>query len=369
MKRSILCTIVLLSLALPGASATPLPVAGLASDNVTYVDTVPLEAGTWSGARVHGDYLYVSGSKSFSIYDITDPVAPELMSHTVTGFQFVNEDVDTNGQILLISDERGRQTLHIWDVSDKTSPVKLAEVPDMEEHTFACVLDCRWAYGAAGAIVDLRDPAKPVVAGRWFENAPALWGFDTNEVAPGLVMTGSRIMHLLDGRRDPANPRVVAQAGTPDNRVIHSTRWPRRGKDRFLLVQGETSPKPRCDQNSGAFMTWDTTGWRKSHSFRMIDEYRFAQGTYADGNPAVNPVGCSPSWFQHHPSFRNGGLVVTAAFEHGTRFLDVDEAGEISESGYFMPLAGSTTAAYWVTDEIVYSIDLTHGIDILRFAR
>lgn len=237
---------------------------GLSSDNVQYIATIPLEAGTWSTARIHDGYLYVSGSKSFSIYDISEPLAPQLVSHTITGFQFVNEDIDTNGEILLLSDERAGRRFMVYDVSDKSIPVKLAELTNIVDHSYACVLGCKWAYGAGGNIIDLRDPSDPKPVSRWVTPPTPLWGFDTNEVAPGFVLTASRVIHLLDARSDPANPKLLAQAATADNRLIHSVHWPRNAKDRFVLVQSETSPKPICDQNSGALMTWDARGWRKN---------------------------------------------------------------------------------------------------------
>jgi hypothetical protein len=36
---------------------------------------------------------------------------------------------------------------------------------------------------------------------------------------------------------------------------------------------------------------------------------------------------------------------------------------------WFVPFAGSTSAAYWVNRRIVYAVDYTRGIDILRFHR
>ncbi len=348
-------------------AAPPATALGLMSSNVEYVTTVPLEAGTWTTGRLHDGYFYASGMKSFTIYDVSDPESPQLVSHTPTGIQFINEDIDTNGEILLLTDERLRRILHVWDVSDKAKPVKLAELEGMIDHSFACVFDCTWAYGAGGDIIDLRDPANPKLAGRWIDEMPALWGFDTFEVSPGLVITGSRVMHLLDGRKDPANPVVLARGALPDTRIIHSVKWPRAGKDRFLLAQGETSPKPQCDERSGEFITWDATTWRRTHTFRKIDEYRVPAGTYVDGKPPVSALGCSATWFQHHPAFKNGGLVAGAFFDHGTRFLWVDDRGQIEEVGYYMPIAGSNTATYWITDEIVYSIDIVHGIDVLRF--
>lgn len=340
---------------------------GLASDNVTYVSTVPVEVGgAPSGARLVGDYLYVAGTRSFSIYDVSDPLAPALESVTPTGPQFPNEDVDTNGKILLISNEQLGRRLQVWDVENKAAPQMLAELANLGDHTFTCVLKCTYAYGSRGSIIDLRDPANPELAGGWGQ-LPPNDGFDTTEVSPGMVLTASRTITFLDGRKDILHPQVVALGGTTDRRLIHSLRWPNKGRDRFFLVQGETPVSRTCNENSGAFMTWDTRGYRRTRSFALVDEFRVANGNFADGNPAVNGLGCTAMWFQEHPSFKDGGLVASAFFEHGTRFLKVDGKGKIAEVGYFMPAGGETIATYWITDDIVYAIDISRGIDILRF--
>ena len=354
----------------PLGIATPSPSAGgFASDNVTYVTTVPFEAGAaLTGARLVGDYLYVAGARSFSIYDVSDPLAPALRSVTPTGPNFPNEDVDTNGSILLVSDQQVRGNLEVWDVENKDAPTLVGELIGVRDHTFTCVLRCRYAYGANGTIIDLREPANPTRIGAWGQQS-GNDGFDTTEVSPGRILTASRTIYLLDGRKDPVHPTIVAQGGTSDNRLIHSLRWPNRGTDRFFLVQGETPASTTCDEISGAFMTWDTRGYRKTHSFRLLDEYRVANGTIVDGSPPANVLGCTAMWFQEHPSFDDGGLVASAFFDHGTRFLDVSAKGKISELGYFLPAGGQTIATYWITDEIVYAIDTTRGIDILTFDR
>ena len=367
-RRLVALAVGLVAAVYPLGVATPSPSAGgFASDNVTYVGTVPFEAGAaLTGARLVGDYLYVAGARSFSIYDVSDPLAPALRSVTPTGPNFPNEDVDTNGSILLVSDQQIRGNLEIWDVENKDAPVLIGELTGMRDHTFTCVLRCRYAYGANGSIVDLRDPANPRRIGAWGQLSPND-GFDTTEVSPGRVLTASRTIYLLDGRKDPVHPKIVAQGGTSDNRLIHSLRWPNRGTDRFFLVQGETPASTICDEDSGAFMTWDTRGYRKTRSFRLLDEYRVANGTVADGSPPANVLGCTAMWFQEHPSFEDGGLVASAFFDHGTRFLDVSAKGKISELGYFLPAGGQTIATYWITNEIVYAIDTTRGIDILTF--
>ncbi|HEX2196836.1 MAG TPA: hypothetical protein VHJ76_07910, partial [Actinomycetota bacterium] len=56
---------------LAGLGHVPATALGAASDNVEYVTTVPLEAGTWTTGKLHGDYFYASGMKSFTIYDVS----------------------------------------------------------------------------------------------------------------------------------------------------------------------------------------------------------------------------------------------------------------------------------------------------------
>ena len=373
--RKVVAAVLLLVLGVAPSVAAPLgsvdgvDPTGVTSDNVTFVKTVPFDAGGATGARLVGKHLYVAGARSFSIYDVSDAENPALLSHTPTGFQFANEDVDTNGRILLLSDDNAFKTLYVYDVEDKSSPAKLAELSGLNDHNFACVMDCSYAYGSRGHIVDLRDPAQPKLVGNWGGGATPGDGFDTTEVSRGRVLTATRQIFFLDGRRDPTQPTFLARGGTPDNRLIHSTRWPNGGRDRFILVQGETPFSGVCDDQSGAFMTWDASKWRRTGAFRMVDEFRVENGTYTDGNPAAGPAGCTAMWFQEHPDFADGGLVASAFFEHGVRFLQVDRKGDITERGYYMPAVGSTIASYWITDEVVYAIDLVKGIDILRFSR
>ncbi len=365
--RKLLLTTTLIALFVVPSVVSGAP-TGFMSSNVEHIATIPFDAGGASGARLVDEYLYVAGTRNFSIYDVSDPIDPQLVSTTPVTVYFANEDVDTNGEILLLSSDQAQRELYVYDVEDKAAPTLLATLGNVRDHNFACVLDCKWAYGTRGNIVDLRDPSNPKVAASWGGGETPGDGFDTDEVAPGYVLSAARTIRLMDARK-PAAPKTLALGPNPDNRLIHSVGWPRQMKDRFMLVQGETPFTGRCDENSGAFMTWDASKWRKTHTFQMIDEYRMVNGTYTDSNPPAGAVGCTAAWFQEHPDFHNGGLVVSGYFEHGARFLEVDPKGQISEVGYFTPVGGASYATYWITDEIVYSIDLVRGIDILRFSR
>jgi hypothetical protein len=362
----------LLTLAVSAAAVAGPTGGGFTVGKVEYVKTFPFDTTAMSARKV-GDHFFVLSMKTFSIYDVSKPLDPSLVSTTPLGFDFPAEDVDTNGKILLVSEQVPRGILHVWDVRDKAMPVKLAELAGAGDHTMTCVLDCKWGYGANGTIVDLRKPGKPRIAGNWARKNSYRYGHEVNEVAPGIVATATTPqMYLLDARKNPKKPRRLAVGDTSfldpaEDRIVQSIDWPRRMRDEFLLVAGESPFTGPCTEKSAPFMTWDASRWRKTRTFKLIDSYQLENGTYTDGNPAHNTVGCSASYADPHRSFRDGGLVVSAFWDHGTRFLRVDRKGRIHEAAVYLPYGGITAASYWMTKRIVYAVDLTRGIDILRY--
>jgi len=367
--RKLLATLALGALVASGvpAAAAPTTDAGpgpgyFASDNVEWITNIPVNLDS-AGARIVGNYFYITTSNGLTIYDISEPEAPARLGFLPMPQQpyFAEEDVDTNGKILLISTIG---SLYVVDVEDKANPVSIGEIADADEHTYTCVLDCTYAYGSEGAIISLKDPTSPKRVGDWTEGNEVQSTHDVTEVKPGLIMTSSQPLRYLDARKNPAKPKTIALGQNEDGRFIHSNLWPNKGKDRMLLVGGE-SGGPTCDESDGAFMTWDVTKVARTHSFKMIDEYRVKNGLPTDGDAPAN-LYCT-HWFDTHPTYRNGGLVAMGWYEHGTRFLTVSPKGKIGEAGYFIPVGGSTSAAYWANGEIVYAVDYNRGIDILRF--
>ena len=368
-------------LTLGGASAEPTP-NGIASENVEHVRHVPL-AQNGVGGRLIGKYFYMNDQNKIMIFDVSDPENPTMVGSLLMPqeWQFSREDLDGNGKILVVPNTvsgvndgtppNGSATnaVYIIDVEDKTNPRIISKINGPAQHTYSCVLDCRWAWGSDGSIIDLRNPEEPVlIEAKWNEGKPASSGHDVEEVAPGLVMTATQPLMLLDARKTPTAPKLVAMAQrNEDSRYIHGTRWPHRMKDRFLLAAGETTFNGRCSDSSGAFMTWDARDWKRTRTFRMIDEYRVVNGMYVDGNPAVQR-NCTSHWFEEHPDFSNGGYVAAAFYDHGSRFFEVSKNGKISEAGFFMTYGGQASATYWITDEIVYVVDYNRGLDILRFS-
>ena len=362
----ILAAVVSLVTGLASAGAGPTP-GGFTSDNLTYIRHVPFDMATATGARAIGKYLYVTSWRNFSIYDISDPLNPTLLNTTPFGFAFENEDVSTNGEIMLFSESLPRNILHIYDVEDKTNPVKITELVGAGDHTMTCILKCRYAYGSDGTIVDLRDPSEPKFIARrsdansWHRQTGLIGdAHDVEEFKNGFVITSpiSDALQLLDVR-DPAHPKVLARGPHPDPSawLFHSGAWPREGKDAFVLMEGEGS--------DGPFLTYDARGWRKDKTFELIDSYTVEAGTFVDGRS--NDANESSHWFSYNPRFRNGGLVVVGWYSQGMRLLRVQPTGKIKEEGYFLPYAGSTFASYWITEDVIYNVDLNRGIEILQY--
>ena len=339
----------------------------MAFTNVEYVTTVPVDGGGAQVARVHGDYLYLASWRGWSIYDVSDPLAPALVSTTPAGFTFPNESLDTNGDVVILKEEIPVERLLVYDVTDKANPALIAGLPNVPDHTIECLFDCKWAYGSDGTIYDLREPAQPKVAGSW-DDGSLVYGHTVAEVAPGLALTTSLpTLRLLDARKDPTKPRQLAMAASPSSLTQGVSRWPGGGRDRFLLSAEESSFTARCDAESSVFRTYDASKWKRTHSFTVVDELRMDNGTVQDGRAPAGVLGCSTHGFAEHPAFKDGGIVALAHYENGLRFLEIDGRGKIAEVGYFLPYGGETSGTLWMTDEIVYTFDVVRGIDILRF--
>ena len=355
---------------LPGATAGPVT-PGFASSNVEWLTNIPLQV-DGAGARILGKHLYASDSRAITIYDISNPELPVPLSVTPLPEvpYYAQEDLETNGRILLLGQGRDAfnptDLLWVFDVSNKSLPRLLTTIRGAASHTLSCVLDCRYLYNSNGMIVDLREPATPKVVGNWSTGVKFMErAHDVTEVSPGLVVTSSNPILLLDARKNPVKPKVLAKGTAGDGRFMHANLWPNKGSDRWLLVGGETGQGGCEDEDAGAFMTWDTKDWQRNRTFRMVDEYRPPDSLPHEGGFPISTY-CT-HWFTTRPGYRNGGMVAIGWYEHGTRFLNVTGKGKIEERGWFIPAGTSSSAAYWVTKDVLYLIDYNRGLDIVKF--
>ena len=408
-RKGLFFAFVLLFGALGGTTASAAPPAPtpdhIETSNVKFIGNMP-EVTDGVGARVVGNYLYVTSSTNLAIFDITNPVAPVRLGTFNVAIEWENEEVPTNGKILGISASgvvplvggggctfatpaelaahQNQSCLVLFDVTDKANPKVLSVVFQAGNHTSACIYDCQYFWGSTGAVVDARDPKNAKLIGNWNDAANKLPGkspHHVREIQPGIILTATQPVMLLTVRpedgADIIHPKVIALGTNSDGRFIHSNRWAGLGTDVFALIGGETNIQPQCNTSTnGAFMTWDARtvedgsgGFVKGSKFTMVDQYRVSNGTYTNGGPPFNVLGCSVHWFEEHPTFHNGGLVALATYESGERFLQITPEGKIIEQGYFIPVGrGSTSAPHWAPDgKTVYSIDYERGVDILQW--
>ncbi|HZD18722.1 MAG TPA: hypothetical protein VE669_11325, partial [Actinomycetota bacterium] len=329
------------------------------------------------------DYFYLTSSKNLSIYDVSTPEDPQLVSYTPLGLpEWENEDVATNGKILIISQTGnipliggGENAVHVWDVTDKAEPVEIGTTSGIGQHTMTCVNDCAYLYGSGGNIVDLSDPTNPKLIGNWAQKLGISSGHDVREEAPGIVVVSSGggvngPGAILD-TTDPENPQLLSSVNMNERpkEYVHSTAWPNQAEDRFMLLATETNLSPQCGSSgtgNGSTYVMDMTDWR-SGEYHRADRWQAKNGVLFDGSPPANALGCSAHWVEPSPAFHNGGVFAEGYYEHGTRFFYANGAGHIREAGYFVPYGGSTSAAHWITDRVVYAVDYTRGFDVLRW--
>lgn len=353
------------------------------SKNFRHITNIPLGGVAVSGQLVGDTYFISSWQTGLYSFDASDPKAPVQLDHMGADEIQIqsneNEDLATNGQILLLSQfNRVDQAngLLVIDVSDPADMKVIATLPGAGGHTIECLYDCTWAYtsgsgsSSAGRIVDLRDPENPkLLENTWTEAVEGVTAHDVTEVRPGLVVTSSQPLFVLD-TTDPAKPRAVMLTDADAPHTGHNNIWPRAGKDRFLITASEGVNNGRCEMygdDGKTLQIWDTRGWRKK-GFKPVGSYTLTNGTGADGKPPVDLLGvqgCSAHWAQANPRFHDGGLVAMAAYSQGVRLYDIGTDGKPTEAGWFLKDVHGAIDVEWVTDRILYVVEDGGGVGSL----
>jgi hypothetical protein len=377
-------------------------VGGFVSDNVSYVGTIPLDS-PGVGGRVlkvgKQVRFYVTGLKGLTIYDVTDPALPIPLG-TFPFPHAQNEDVDVSddGKRVIISADGSllipimpaTRGIHVIDTSDPLQPTLLGSINE-GNHTSTCAdAKCEWLYSSNGSIYDARKPEAIKNVGRW---KPVEGGaHDLNRDATGLIVSDSSPRYVLNPRKNPAHPKVIA-SGMPDEKIEpryqhnnlrpRAAQWKPRKKGapgyndpkmrpgELLISNSETNITPNCgDHGGGGLSTFSMANFDKGAPLKQLDAFSPMNGDYnSSGDPAINALGCSGHWFTE----RNN-IIAAGWYEHGVRFVKVNPTnGKLNQVGFFQPVVTEASAAYWVGgkagEEYVYTVDYARGIDILKFDR
>ena len=363
-------------LTVPGGATDPVPqvpdVTGttpagpdaVMSDNVEYLGSIKQDEGLTTGAKVIGDRMFVTSGKNISIYDISDPAKPKNLGGMKANVAWENEEVPTNGKVLAVASDfysigvpecvaalAADGCVQLFDVRDPANIKQVGTIP-VANHTAECVLDCQYFYGRAGTIIDARgvlDGKAPTVIGNWIDELKAQGVEEKSchhirEIRPGVLLTACQpfaaiSVNAADGG-SPAHPKVLYTGEAA--KFVHSARWPRSGRDKFVLIGGEQNFTGRCERNNSEFSVYGAGNVLKGRSTQFegpISQVPPAgNGVYADGKPVAGALGCSVHWFQEHASFKNGGLVAISEYEDGVRFLQITQGRQDHRAG-LLPLA------------------------------
>lgn len=326
-----------------------------------------------SGAVQHDGFLYVTTSDRLSIYNIEDPASPVLEKTVLSPRLIYGELLSTNGETLLLNNGLEGNTLDIWDVEDKTNPVLSAALKGVTDEHVSCLLDCTWAYGSSGSIIDLRRQTEPVLrTENWMERAgmPVFGpqGFPVSvhrvdEFRHGFMATAPRgpAPDILDVR-SPLHPKVIARGVHPPmgQSAYLFTGWPRDGRDRYVISSMEVG---ECDEDGyrGPLVTFDTRGWPQKQRFPVADTYRYKARTDTEER------GCTAYYYSLNPSFEDGGLLILPSGLEGVRMVDVDDRGRMEEVDAFVPVVSDVWLAFWANEEIFYALNRTGEVYVLSY--
>jgi hypothetical protein len=408
--------------AVPLDPTLPFDATYSATDNIEYLGRFPEHAGTAGGyPSEDGTVFYLTDPRGVYTYDTTDPARPTLLGSVAlyqqtTGVALAQEDPDTNGEILLVdgatTPAATSSRLHVVDVSDPSDLRILSSLP-VTDHTWTCVTgvdatgaenSCAYAYGRAGHIVDLTDPAAPELLEHTWRgsvgygdrgNSP--YTHDLTEIRPGLVMTAGASAVLMD-TSDPTAPVYLTEIGERDrfsSLGYHSVEWAREGRDRYVVLGTEIAPAAvpglpgaadntagsDCEGENSVIETWDASEVLKAlriyerngrtavfdkAQFRQVDSYDASgRGLFLTGDAPGSQLYCA-HWMELHPTFSDGGLMAVAYYNRGTRFVEVGDDGTMSEVGWFTPAEGYAGSPQWVSDDVVYVMDYRRGLEVVR---
>jgi uncharacterized repeat protein (TIGR01451 family) len=411
---ALLATTALSTLAAPAAAAPP--VAPIASKNVSYLRT--LDETNAVSIRFNGNLMYLSTLRGLAIYDVARPDVPRRL-----GFlnlpHFQNEDVDMSvgGRFVLISNDpsEGAGRLYLIDVSNPAAPrirssfdtglidpglgPFFPELPFGVGHTASCIADCRYAYLAGTsvgiAIVDLTNPDLPRFVKR-FEAAEAtgLTSHDLQLDQTGLAWVAGANGTAAYDVSNPASPapkpifRTDAKGksdydqdfgadGSTLNDFIHhnslrlrnsSLAAPPPGADlngpsNVVLITEEDYQRPAC-RGAGSVQAWGISSDVDDKGVPLLHPLDSWEVEVDEGAQTL----CSAHYFDER-----AGLLTQGWYEQGTRFLDVTNPRDLRQVGYWIPARNVTWGAYFApTDpkgEIVYALDHSRGVDVIRLDR
>ncbi|MGI5272514.1 LVIVD repeat-containing protein [Nonomuraea sp. CA-218870] len=380
----------------------------LTSDNVTHVVNVPRTAPLngpmdWNtDLAFQGDYLYMGNFGGFSIFDISEPTTPKIVSQVSCPAQ--QNDVSVYENLLILSIDAPRsgedcdstesqaswEGLRIFDVSDKKSPKYVGAVAtECGSHTHTMVPKdgklfvyvsspgpepssetCPPPHQLLQIVeVPLDDPksAKVVASPEIpIEGQGEATGCHDITAYPEKNLAAAACFgdgFLLD-ITDPVSPKLIQQVTDDENfQIWHSATF-NNDATKVLFTDelgGGSAPTctPAVPATKGANAVYDIVDGKleKRGYFKIPREQQETENCVAH-NGSLLPI-------------PGKDIMVQAWYQGGVSFLDFTDSANPKEIGFFERgpypedgIAGSWSAYYY--NGYVYSADIQMGLDVLK---
>ncbi len=396
------------------------------SPNVSLVSSFPDTAAISGVFSPSAPYFYVSSLDSISVYDVSDPLSPQLTG-VLPELVFENEAMNygerTNAQghttrFVLVgvdltqaspsdiqhNNPTGNNEVVVIDVTDPANPFIRSRAPaTTSTHTLACVnaRNCTTAYTAGSdgrySIMNLSSlntpkevDANPGTAGVQGFRSPASgpggpleaghkWNFDSAGYGFHTGGAGTSVFNVSK----PRAPRLVTTTGAagvapgwndfihhnsdrPNARAFKPSSAPSMSNGNVALITEEDYENTDC-ATAGSFQTWKITKLDGTPAaVKPLDKIN----PVTEGGGGISPpqhAFCSAHWFDYHPS----GIVALATYGGGLRLIDVRDPQNLKQYGYATWGVSEVWDAYWAPTrnrqgEATGKSNIVYTVDLVR---
>ncbi|GAA3447660.1 hypothetical protein Pve01_49230 [Planomonospora venezuelensis] len=408
----------------PAASASTAPAPSgaasgdvLHSSNVTHVANMPPQAPldgpqAWgTDLAFQGDHAFVGNFDGFTVFDVSDPAKPAVVSTVLCPGE--QNDVSVTGNLLFLSVDRPRggpgcddgeqegesgwEGIRIFDITDKARPEFVSAVSTpcgSHTHTIVPGQGPEKVYlyvsapGPEGtptcpgphnifAVVEVPtgDPAKarivstPVISegsggtadveGRGIGGCHDITAYPEKNLAAAACFGDGILLDITDR----VNPKVLQHVSDRENFSIwHSATF---NNDATKVVFGDElggGMAATCDRNTprtkGASAVYDLSGDR---TLTLRGYFKIPREQQPDENCVAHNGSLLP--------IPGKDIMVQSWYQGGVSIWDFTDSANPREIGFFERgpvegLAGSWSAYYY--NGHIYSSDITRGLDVLR---
>ncbi|ANS78126.1 putative secreted protein [Serinicoccus hydrothermalis] len=389
------------------------------SDNMRHVDNTPKRSpltSTNSDIAFWGDYAFQGNYNGFTIWDISTPRNPQIVSQVLCPGGQGDISVTNDGSLLFFSvdyartsdscsseatnsgDPDGWEGMRVFDISNLRNPDYVGAVAtECGSHTHTYVPDPEGenaylyvsSYGPNDAFpncqpphdsisiveVPLDDPgsasvvAEPVLFPGG--GAPGTSGCHDITVAPERELAAGACMGngILMDISDPVDPQVIDRVRDRNFAFWHSATFNNHGTKVVFTDELGGGGAATCNEevgpNRGANAIFDIAGAGSSRDLMFRSYYKIPRHQTDNENCVAHNGSLVP--------VTGGDVMVQAWYQGGVSVYDFTNSSEPEEIGYFdrgalsdefLTLGGSWSAYYY--NGYIYSSDIQQGLDVLR---